>query len=104
MNFNTDHSPCSQDGDNDDDEYNEDLLFDSLLEAQRTRYEVDHMQLAAFMDPDVQPPTEGEAPLARQIAELTDERVGIEAILKPIFHGYENEQQEQDKQRRLSLR
>lgn len=100
----TEHSSRSQDEDGDDDGKDaQDLLFDSLLAADRARYEAEHMQLALFVDPDVHLPAAVDARLARHIAELDDEREGFEVILESIFDRDEKEQQEQEVQRRVSL-
>ena len=83
--------------------YSEDLLFDSLLEADRARYEAQHMQLALFVDPDVHLPAAVEARLAQHIAELIDEREVFETILEGIVDRDEKEQSEREEQTRVSL-
>ena len=88
----------------DDDNYALDSLFDTLLAADRTRYEAEHMQLAHFVDPTVHHPAAVEARLARHIAELADERAGFETILNSMFDRDEHEKQEQRRvQRQVSL-
>ncbi|CAN0242728.1 unnamed protein product, partial [Laminaria digitata] len=90
----TEHFSCDQD-DDDDDDFALDSLFDTLLAADRTRYEAEHMQLAHFVDPDVHLPAAVEARLARHIAELANERAGFETVLNSMFDRDEHEKQEQ---------
>ena len=101
----TKHSSRSQDehDDDDEDENAEDVLFDTLLAADRARYEAEHMKLALFVDPDVHLSAAVEARLARHLAELADERSEFETILNIIFDRDEHEQQKREEKTRVSL-